>query len=335
MNIIKKSALMTKQYGPMLTANSILFKITHNERFLRKYSEIMYNIHYNLPPEKYEEALKIRFKLTTGENLDLENPKTFAEKIKWLILYDSTPIKTRLADKYLVRNWIKEKIGEQYLIPLLGVWDNFDEIDFDTLPNQFVLKTNHGSGMNLVVKDKSKLDMDAARKKFNQWLQTNYAFYFLELHYMNIPPKIIAEKYMEEQGFLNDYKLMCFGGEVKFLYVNTERVSDPNGNGDHRLTSFTKDWEKMPVILIPDYKPSDRDIPRPKNLDQMIHLAEILSKGFAFVRVDFYEVKDHVYFGEMTFTPDGGYRPIPEEFGYEMGSWIQLPPQSPVPERQF
>lgn len=294
-----------------------------------------YDFYIHLPPEKYEEELKIWFKRRTGENLDLEHPKTFNEKIQWLKLYDSTPLKTRLADKYLVRDWVKEKIGEEHLIPLLGVWDHFDEIDFDKLPEQFVLKANHGCSYNMIVKDKSKLDLDAARKKFDRWLQTNYAFSAgLELHYMNIPPKIIAEQYIEELGRLYDYKLMCFGGEVKFLFVITGRDQNNTIGRSHRRTLFTKNWERMPVQML--YAPAEYEIPRPQGLDQMIRLAETLSQGFATVRVDFYEVSGHVYFGEMTFTSDSGRaKTIPEEFGHEMGGWIQLPPKSPIPKRMF
>lgn len=291
-----------------------------------------YDYYLHLPPEKYEEELTIWYKRTTGENLDLENPKTFNEKIQWLKLYDSTPLKTRLADKYLVRDWVKEKIGEEHLIPLLGVWDSFDEIDFDKLPDQFVLKANHGSGWNIIVTDKSKLDIDAAREKFNQWLQTNFAFRFgLELQYMNIQPKIIAEKYMEEMNDLWDYKFMCFGGEVKFIYVATERYLTGPGHSKKK-TLFTRNWERIPASM--GNTPADYDIPRPKTLDQMIHFAEMLSQGFAAVRVDLYEVSGQVYFGELTFTSDSGVvKIIPEEFNYEMGSWIQLPRKSSLPKR--
>lgn len=293
-----------------------------------------YDYYLHLPMEKYEEELKIWYKRTTGENLDLENPKTFNEKIQWLKLYDSTPLKTRLADKYLVRDWVKEKIGEEHLIPLLGVWDSFDEIDFDKLPDQFVLKANHGSGWNIVVTDKAKLDIDAAREKFNQWLQTNFAFKFgLELQYMNIQPKIIAEKYMEEMSDLWDYKLMCFGGKVKFIYVVTERYLTGPGHSKKK-TLFTRNWERIPARM--GNAPADYDIPRPKTLEQMIHFAEMLSQGFAAVRVDLYEVSGQVYFGELTFTSDSGVvKIIPEEFKYEMGSWIQLPRKSPFPKRIF
>lgn len=286
-----------------------------------------YDYYRNLPPEKYEEELKLWFERVTKSPLNLDNPQTYNEKIQWLKLYDSTPLKTRLADKYLVREWITEQIGSQYLVPLLGVWDDFDDIDFDKLPNQFVLKANHGSGWNYIVKDKSKMDLAEARGKFNIWMHKNFAFsYGLELQYMNIPPKIIAEQYIEEINQVYDYKFMCFDGEVKFIWVDTDRFTD------HKRTLFTTSWERMPERL--HYQPADYEIPRPQNLDKMLEFAEKLSQGFAHVRVDFYEVKGKLYFGEMTFTFGSGTdRPIPNEFGYTMGSWLKLPPKSPLPQR--
>lgn len=287
-----------------------------------------YEYYFNLPPEKYPEELKIWFERITKTPLNLNNPQTYNEKIQWMKLYDSTPIKTKLADKYLVRDWVAEKIGKEYLIPLLGVWDSFDEIDFDKLPNQFVLKANHGSGWNIIVKDKATFNKESAKKKFDAWMQKNFAFCFgFELHYMGIQPKIIAEKYMEEIDQVYDYKFMCFDGEVKFIWVDTDRFTD------HRRTLFTPKWERMNETI--KCLPADYDIPKPKNFEQMLKCATILSQNFAHVRVDFYDVNGHIYFGEMTFTSGSGTEHAnPREFELTMGNWIKLPPKSPIPERK-
>lgn len=288
-----------------------------------------YAYYSQLPPEKYAEELKLWYKGATGEELDLENPRTFNEKIQWMKLYDSTPIKTRLADKYLVRDWVKEKIGAEYLIPLLGVWDSFDEIDFDKLPNQFALKANHGSGWNIIVKDKAQFNKAEAKEMFDKWMRTNFAFCAgFELHYMNIPPKIIAEQYMENIDQLYDYKVMCFDGKAAFIWLDTDRYTD------HHRTGFDLKWNKLPVTLGPHE--TIEAFPKPKNLEKMISLAEELSKGFAHVRVDFYEVDNKLYFGEMTFTPaTGSERYSPRSFEREVGDLLTLPPKSPIPERMF
>lgn len=265
----------------------------------------------------------------TGETLNLENPSTFNEKIQWLKLYDSTALKTKLADKYLVREWVAQQIGEEYLIPLLGVWDHFDEIDFDKLPQQFVLKANHGSGWNIIVKDKSKLDKTDAKEKFDLWMTQNYSFQAgLELHYMNIPPKIIAEEYIENMDDLYDYKFMCFDGKVAFLWVDTERYTN------HRRTLYDLSWNQKKEFIC--YPPSEQTIKRPDNLDEMISLAEKLSQGFSHVRVDFYEIDGNVRFGELTFTSETGVALItPPEFHQELGSLITLPQKSPFPTKEL
>ena len=288
-----------------------------------------YAYYSSLPPEKYPEELKLWYKRVMKEELDLDNPKTYNEKIQWLKLYDSTPLKTRLADKYLVRDWVKQKIGGEYLIPLLGVWDSFDEIDFDKLPDQFVLKANHGSGWNIIVKDKATFDKEDARKKFDVWMHTNFAFRAgLELHYMNIPPKIIAEQYMENLDQLIDYKVWCSDGKARFIWVDTDRFTA------HKRTLFSLKWEKLPITIGDHYPIDTREIAKPVNLDKMIRFAELMSKDFCQVRVDFYEVDDKLYFGEMTFTSTSGQdRATPRSFEYEMGNMITLPPKKPIPMR--
>lgn len=288
-----------------------------------------YNYYRNLTPSQYPAELCGWFKRTTGQNLDLENPKTFNEKLQWLKLYDSTPLKTRLADKYLVRDWVKEKIGEEYLIPLLGVWDSFDEIDFDALPNQFVLKANHGCGWNIIVTDKSKFDKADAKKKFDSWMKLNFAYSFgLELQYLNIPPKIIAEAYVENAGDdLYDYKVFCFDGRAESIMFLSERKTGL------KMAFYDLQWNKLPFTY--SFPRNPEDIPKPQNLDLLISLAEKLSEGFAHVRVDFYILNDGTLkFGEMTFTSaSGSCKWNPPEQNRIYGDLITLPPKSPIPQK--
>lgn len=283
--------------------------------------EISYRYLKGLHPDQYREAIEEWFYQNTMTHLDLDKPKTFNEKIQWLKLYDSTAEKTKLADKYLVRDWIKEKIGEEYLIPLLGVWDRFEDIDFDTLPDQFVLKANHGSGWNVIVKDKESLNIEATRTKFNNWMKKNFAFCNgLELHYKDIEPKIIAEKYIKtDSGSVNDYKFFCFNGNIELIWVDANRYE-----GQHIRNIYSPDWELLPVTK--DY-PNDAGMDlKPECYEKMNELARILSKDFICVRVDFYEVDGKVYFGEMTFTSGSGYGTFnPPEFDYELGSKLKLP----------
>ena len=283
----------------------------------------------SLSPEQYPEELILWYESRTGDELPLDDPVTFNEKLQWLKLYDATPEKTRLADKYRVRDWVKDTIGEEHLIPLLGVWERFEDIDFDALPEQFVLKANDGSGRNIIVKDKAEFDAAGARAKFARWASEPFAFDTgFEMHYLNIPPRIIAEKYMENMDQLVDYKFMCFGGEVKFIWVDTDRYTR------HRRTLFTTGWERMDVT-IGEYAPAPGDIPRPERLGEMIAMATTLSRGFAHVRVDFYEVDGRVYFGEMTFTSTSGLdRAWPRSFEKTMGDWLTLPEPGPIPVRE-
>lgn len=269
----------------------------------------------------YKQELQSWYQNIMGEYLNIDNPRTFNEKIQWLKLYDSTPIKTRLADKYLVRDWVKEKIGEQYLIPLLGVYDKFEEIDFDKLPNQFVIKCNHGSGWNIIVKDKVKLDLLEVKEKLDKWMSTNFAFRWgYELHYKNMQPKIIIEKYMEdESGELRDYKYTCFNGKPEFIWIDSERYTN------HKRNLYDLNWKQLPYKVNSKYQtfPSPQ---KPKCLDEMTHLAQILSKDFPYVRVDFYIINNHVYFGEMTFTSSSGTEDIyPRSFDIYLARKIKLP----------
>jgi hypothetical protein len=276
----------------------------------------------SLPQEKWEGELIRWFQINTGEVLDLDKPRTFNEKQQWLKLYDSTPIKTELTDKYLVRAWIKKMIGEEYLIPMLGVWTCFDDIDFNKLPEKFVLKCVHGSGMNIIVRDKDELNRKEAKKKIDFWMKTSYGIGPMqEWHYRDIPHRVIAEEYMENiEGDLYDYKVYCFNGQPAFIQVITGRAE-----GGH-TAFYTLDWEEAGFTAT-IFTPLTRKPEQPKQLKRMIELAKKLSKEFCFVRVDFYLMGDNkIYFGEMTFTPaSGAIVWIPNGTNERLGDMIRLP----------
>ena len=273
---------------------------------------------------RYRLDLENFYKKIMHKPLNLNNPQTFNEKIQWLKLYDSTPIKTQLADKYLVRDWVKEKIGEKYLIPLLGVYDKFEDIDFYKLPKQFVIKCNHGCGFNIIVKDKSKLNLADTKEKLDKWLNTNFAFqYGYELHYRDIKPKIIIEQYIENKGSngdLYDYKFWCFNGKVKYIQFLSERNLD-----GLKMAFYDRNWIKQHFVY--SYPLDEKIIKKPNNLKEMIQLAETLSKDFNHVRVDFYRLDNgHIYFGEMTFTSASGLcKWNDEKINKYFGALIKLP----------
>lgn len=283
--------------------------------------DIDYFFYKGLHPDQYRENLEAWYRKMTGEQLNLEHPVTFNEKIQWLKLYDSTEKKTRLADKYLVRDYVSEKIGNEYLIPLVGIYDCFDDIDFETMPERFVMKTNHASSWNVIVDDLHPLDMEDARRKFNLWLNRNYAFYSgLELHYKDILPKIVVEQYIENgNSELFDYRFFCFSGKAYSVWVDVD-----SGKPTHRRNIYDLDWNLLPVQV--NY-PNDANLERkPKHLKKMIELVEKLSEGLSFVRVDLYEVDDRIYFGEMTFTPQSGQAKWnPPEYNKIYGDLIVLP----------
>lgn len=265
--------------------------------------------------------LKHVFYRNMGKKLDIKNPKTFNEKLQWLKLYDRNPQYTKLVDKYEVRKYISQLIGEEYLIPLIGVWGRFDDIDFNSLPNQFVLKCTHDSGGLVICRDKSKLDINVAREKINKSLNRNFYYQGREWPYKNVKPRIICEKYMVDESMveLKDYKFMCFNGEVKCSFVCLNRQSLAGLNVDF----YDIDWNPMPFER--HYPSSGTVIPKPKNYSKMVEFAEILSKNIPFVRVDFYEANGQLYFGELTFYPGSGYEEFaPESYDYLLGSWIEI-----------
>lgn len=282
---------------------------------------IINKINFKIIPDAI--FLKLKYKLMTEKKLDLDAPKTFNEKLQWLKLHDRKPEYTLMVDKYEVRRYIANTIGEEYLIPLLGVYNSFEEIDFDLVPNQFVLKPNHTSGNIFICKDKSKIDFAGLKREVSKWLRLRYYWVHREWPYKNIKPRIICEQYMvEESGVeLKDYKLMCFNGEVKCVFVCLNRYSRKGMNID----VYDANWQLMPFGR-KYHSNSGRRIGKPKNFAKMIEFAERLSKNIPFLRVDFYEVKGQLYFGELTFYPGSGYEEFsPESYDHLLGSWLELP----------
>ena len=271
-----------------------------------------------------EKKLKNIYYEKTGNKLDLNNPKRFTEKIQFFKLYCTNQKITTLCDKYLVRDWVKKRIGNEYLIPLLGVWNNANDINFDKLPNRFVLKTNHGSGTVIIVEDKNKIDINKIKQKLNSWLKINFAYSnTLELQYKNIKPLIIAEKFIidSKKNDLPDYKFFCFDGKVfcSYTMINYQLKHD-----NAQCGYFDKDYNLLPYYR-KDYMKIDKQLKKPKNYDKMISIAEKLSKGFSHVRVDLYNVDGKIYFGEMTFTTDSGFtRFEPDYFDYYLGEQWDL-----------
>lgn len=292
--------------------------ISNQEYRLRVNSKLgLYN---NMDDKKFIEKM---FKATMDYPLNLENPKSFNEKLQWLKLYDRNPLYTKLVDKYEVREYISEKIGDDYLIPLLGVWDDPEEIDFDSLPNKFVLKCNHNSGLGMCIcTDKSKIDIKKVKNELKSGLAQNYYLNGREWPYKNVSRKIICEKYMTDETGKNlrDYKFYCFDGKPKIVGIYQDRNSDKETTGDFFDMNF--EWVDlrfgMPNAL---NKPQ-----KPQKFQEMIKIAEILSEGMPEVRVDLYISNNKIYFGELTFFDGGGFDKIePLEWDYKLGSWIKLP----------
>lgn len=276
----------------------------------------------NIQNDNNKKRLLEWYKLATGKYLNLENPRTYNEKMQWLKLYDSTPIKTHLADKYLVRDWIKEKIGERYLVPLLGVYDKFEEIDFSKLPNQFVIKCNHGSGWNIIVKDKSKLDLKEAKEKVDRWVSDDYSTKWgCELHYRGIIPKIIIEEYINPHFSNHEIQCWVFNKEIKFISVETIKDDDNLERG-----TFYPDGKRTEFEISPNHYKRMKNISSRKAFDKAIELAQKLIIDVPYVRIDFIEYEDDVKFREMTFTSGSGLSVIkPDKYNLILGNMIKLP----------
>ncbi|MBE7046066.1 MAG: glycosyl transferase [Ruminococcaceae bacterium] len=264
-------------------------------------------------------VLKGLFKKRMGKNLNLENPLSFSEKLQWLKLYDHNPEYTRIVDKVTFKDYITEKIGAQYIVPNIGVWEKFEDIDFDKMPEKFVLKCNHDSGGVVICKDKSKFDIESAKKKINKSLKTNYYWSGREWPYKGVKPCILAEEYLDLPEGMVEYKMFSFNGEAKIIDVCMGVAHTPTRTN----TFFDREWNKLPIHT---HLPNEKgDVKPPEELSEMLEIADKLSKGIPQVRVDFYIYKGQIYLGEMTFFHDSGMTKItPEEWDYKMGEYIDL-----------
>lgn len=267
--------------------------------------------------------VKIQFRKRLKRKLNLKNPQSFNEKLQWLKLYNHEPLYTMMVDKYLVRDYVEKKIGKEYLVPLIGVYDSFDEINFEKLPLKFVIKCNHDSGGLVICKNKEELDIAKAKEKINKSLNRNYYYINREWPYKNVSKKIIIENYLEDKDNepLRDFKFFCFNGKPKFVYVSEGLENHETA----KISFFDLDFNFMPFKR-KDYKPFKKVPRKPKNLDLMIKFSEILSQDIPHLRVDFYEVNGKLYFGELTFFTCSGFIPFdPEKWDFELGKMLKLP----------
>ena len=270
-----------------------------------------------------EKYLKLKYRARIRKKLVLDNPKTFNEKLQWLKLYNRKPEYTVMVDKYRVREYISERIGKQYLIPLLGVWDSPDEIDFDKLPNKFALKCNHNSGLGMCIcTDKSSLNIEQVKEELNKGLKQDYYLTGREWIYKDVPRKIIAEQFLKsDAGGLTDYKIHCFNGVPKFILVCRDRFAESGLTEDF----YTPQWEHMDVKR-PEIPNATESIEKPKELEKMLMLAEKLAKDIPFIRIDFYFVEGKIYFSELTFFPASGFEGFePQIWDEKFGEWLTLP----------
>lgn len=265
--------------------------------------------------------LKLKYMLIFKRKLNLNNPKTFNEKLQWLKLYDRKKEYISMVDKYEVKKYVIEKIGREYVIETFGIYNNWNEINFEKIPNKFVIKCTHDSGGVIICKDKSCFNYDEAKKKINKFLKRNYYWDGREWPYKNVKPRIIIEKYMknENEEELKDYKLFCFNGKPKIILVCSERFSSSN----MCETWFDEDWNWMNITE--GNHRVDKNIKVPQSFKKMKYLASQLSNNIPFVRVDFYEVNGKIYFGEMTFFPASGFEKFkPKEWDKKLGDMLDL-----------
>lgn len=265
--------------------------------------------------------VKLQYWLYFAKKLNLKNPKTFNEKLQWIKLYDRRDIYTQMVDKYTAKQYVSTHIGDEYVIPTYKVWDTIEEINFDELPNQFVMKCTHDSGSIVICRDKQALDKNSAIEKMRKGIATDSFYYGREWPYKNVKPRIIVEKLLidTEYNDLRDYKFFCFNGKVKCFKVDFGRYVE------HRANYYDPDFNLLPFGENECLPNPEVSIDRPQNFDVMIELAEKLANGTSFLRVDFYNVGGQIYFGEMTFFPASGFGTFTsDDWDENLGSWINL-----------
>ncbi len=307
----------------MTTKERIIRAIKHPRYFGSKI--LCFFAHWITNDEWY---VKMRYRLYVGKKLNLDNPQTYNEKLCWQKVYDHNPLYTTMVDKFAAKDYVAKIIGEQYIIPTIGYWDKPEDIDWDRLPDQFVLKTTHDSGGVIVVKDKGKLNREKAIQKLNRCLKSDNYAVTREWPYKNVRRRVIAEQYMEDTktGELRDYKFFSFDGEVKALFISQDRGK---AGEEVKFDYFDADFNYLDIHQYHDAGKSTPE--KPVCFEEMKSLASKLSKGIPQVRVDFYEVDGKVYFGELTFFHHGGIVPFtPEKWDYTFGSWIKLPKEKKI-----
>ena len=287
--------------------------------------KVLYRIITNLSPWIKSDSvyLHLYFFSCLGKRLNLKNPQTYNEKLQWLKLYDRKPMYSTMVDKIAVKKYVAAIIGEEYIIPTIAEYDSIEDIDWSVLPNQFVMKCTHDSGGIVICKNKSELNIEESIKKLKKGLGKTYYNFNREWPYKNVKPRIICEEYkVDESGYeLKDYKWFCFNGEVKALFIATDRG---NPNEETKFDFFDENFNHLPFTN--GHPNSQKEIKKPLGFDKMKELAATLSKNIPHVRVDFYDINGKIYFGEMTFYHWSGTKPFePEEWDYKFGSWITLP----------
>lgn len=296
---------MNLDYRKFIRNKETRFKILHYMRYI---------------PDIW--MLKIQYRIKMGRKLNVINPQRWTEKIQWYKLYYRTSLMTQCADKYEVRDYIKSKGLEGILNKLYAVYINVDEINLDSLPQRFIMKTTNGSGTNIICKDKSQFKLDNVKKSLNDWMDRDNYSVGREWSYKDCIPKIIVEEYLvdERNPFdgINDYKFICFNGKTKYIVLDVDRYTE------HKRNIYDTDWNFIDVIT--DYPNFGDSVSRPDGLDEMLRVANLLAKDFPFVRVDLYWVNGKVYFGELTFYPWTGYvKFVPDDFDFELGNQFMLP----------
>ncbi len=284
----------------------------------KPYIRLLSHKYFANSEEGRKQAILRDYEIFFGKTFDFENPQTLCQKLQWLKFYYSNPLMTQCADKYAVRQYVEQTIGKEYLNDLIGVYDSVSEIDFDSLPNQFVLKVNWGSGQNLICSDKGSINVREYKKQLRSWLKplSNHYYFSLESSYKDIQPKITCEKYLGSD--INDYKIMCINGEPRFLWVDVGRFTD------HKRCVYDLNWNVMDVSI--NYPKYDCSVERPGLLEKSLELAALLSKPFPFVRVDFYICENKLVFGELTCFPEAGLMNItPSDWDKKWGDLLVLP----------
>ena len=285
------------------------------------------NFPFNQTPQKREERVAEIYRAYTGKTLDWNSIKTFSEKIQWMKLYYHHPDLSKIVCKYNFKKYIRKRVGEGYTVPLYGVWNDVKKINFDKLPEKFVLKSNCSSNGNFIkiIRNKSEIDFEELRAELRGWLvPESLMIKQYGRAYWDVRPLIIAEKYIEQiDNQVYDYKFFCFGGEPKFAYVATDHFDEKVNLPNHKISIYDMNWNIMPI----NYgEHPQNNIPAPQNFKKMIALAKSISKEFPFVRVDFFEIEEKVYFSELTFYPGGGLNVItPESFDELWGTFLELP----------